>query len=73
MDKNSLGKVVGANIKQARKAKGITQKEVASLLKKYQPDYSKYESGEIQLDYEKIIYLCKLFDITPNDIFEGLF
>ena len=73
MEENSVGKVIGSNIKQARKAKNLTQKEVALLLKKYQPDYSKYESGEIQLDYEKILFLCKLFDITPNDMFDGLF
>lgn len=73
MEKRTVGQIVGQNLKQARKAKGITQKEVAVMLKKYQPDYSKYESGEIQLDYDKIIFLCKLFDITPDDLFDGLF
>lgn len=38
---------------------------------KYQPDYSQYENGIIELDYEKIVFLCKLFDITPNDLFDG--
>ncbi len=37
---------------------------------KHQPDYSEYETGKIQLDYEKIIFLCKKLDITPNDLFE---
>ncbi len=73
MEKSSVSQIVGFNLKQARKAKGITQKEVASMLKKYQPDYSKYESGEIQLDYDKIVFLCKTFDITPDDLFYGLF
>lgn len=73
MDKKTASQIVGQNLKQARKAKGVTQKEVATLLKKYQPDYSKYESGEIQLDYDKIVFLCKLFDITPDDLFDGLF
>lgn len=56
-------------MKQARTNKGITQIEIAKELKKHQSDYSAYETGKIQLDYEKIIYLCKRFDITPNDLF----
>ena len=64
-----IAKAVGENLKAARKAKGITQKQLASELNKYQSDYSEYETGKIQLDYEKIVYLCKRFDITPNELF----
>lgn len=64
-----IAKFVGENLKQARCAKGVTQKQIAAELKKYQSDYSEYETGRIQLDYEKIVYLCKRFDITPNDLF----
>ncbi len=64
-----IAKTVGENLKQARVAKGITQMQIAAELKKYQSDYSQYETGKIQLDYEKIVYLCKRFDITPNDLF----
>lgn len=64
-----IAKIVGENLKQARKAKELTQKELAHELKKYQADYSEYETGKIQLDYEKIVYLCKRLDITPNDLF----
>ena len=64
-----IAKKVGENLRLARKSCGITQKEIAKELGKYQSDYSEYETGKIQLDYEKIIYLCKRFDITPNDLF----
>ncbi len=64
-----IAKMVGENLKQARKAKGITQKQIAAELHKYQSDYSEYETGKIQLDYEKILYLCKRLDVTPNDLF----
>ena len=60
---------VGENLKQARLAKGLTQKQLAAEMKKYQPDYSEYETGKIQLDYEKIVFLCKRLEITPNDLF----
>lgn len=66
---NDLSKIVGENLRAARKAKGVTQKQIAAELHKYQSDYSDYERGKVQLDYEKIVYLCKRFDITPNDLF----
>ena len=64
-----ISKIVGENLKKARIDKGITQKQIAAELNKYQSDYSEYETGKIQLDYEKIVYLCKRFDITPNELF----
>ena len=66
----TIAKIVGKNLKDARKAKGITQKQIATEMNKYQSDYSEYESGKIELDYEKIVFLCKRFDITPNDLFD---
>ena len=65
-----IAKKVGENLKSARLAKGVTQKQIAAELHKYQSDYSEYETGKIQLDYEKIVYLCKRFDVTPNDLFD---
>lgn len=70
---NNISATVGNNLKNARIAKKMTQKEVAALLNKHQPDYSEYETGKIELDYQKIIFLCRLFDITPNELFDGLF
>ena len=65
-----IGKTVGENLKLARRAKGLTQTQLAKELHKYQSDYSQYETGKIELDYEKIVYLCQRLDITPNDLFE---
>lgn len=64
-----IAKIVGENLKQARTAKGITQKQIANEMHKYQSDYSEYETGKVQLDYEKIVFLCRRFEITPNDLF----
>ena len=68
----SIAQIVGENLKLARKAKGLTQTQVAEALNKYQSDYSDYERGVVQLDYEKIVTLCKMLDITPNDLFAFL-
>ncbi|MBE7078804.1 MAG: helix-turn-helix transcriptional regulator [Clostridiales bacterium] len=64
-----IAKTVGENLKAARQAKGITQKQIAAELGKRQPDYSDYETGKVQLDYEKIVYLCNRLDVTPNELF----
>ena len=65
-----ISKIVGNNVKQARKDKNLTQKEVARLMNMTQQQYSRFENGIFQLNYEQIIFLCKLYEITPNDIFE---
>ena len=64
-----IKKTVGENLKFARQAIGLTQSQLAKEMNKYQSDYSQYETGKIELDYEKIVFLCKRLGITPNDLF----
>ena len=65
-----IAKIVGNNIKQARKLKGLTQTEVAKVFRMTQQQYSRFENGVFELNYQQIINLCKLLDITPNELFE---
>ena len=65
----NIAEIVGKNLRYARKANGLTQKQLADEMNKYQSDYSEYERGRVQLDYEKIVFLCDRLDITPNDLF----
>lgn len=65
-----IAKKVGENIKEARKFKGLTQAQVAKIFHMTQQQYSRFENGVFELNYEQIIEICKLFDITPNDIFD---
>ena len=62
-------KIIGNNIKEARKAKGLTQKEVAAILLMTQQQYSRFENGIFELNYDQILKICKILDTTPNDIF----
>ena len=39
-------------------------------LKKYQPDYSDYETGNIELNYDQIVFLCERLDMSPNELFD---
>lgn len=63
---------IGINLKNERKAKGLTQKYVADQMGILQTHYSRYERGIYQLDYDKIIAVCKIIETTPNALFEGL-
>ncbi len=64
-----IAKAVGNNLKQARKDKKLTQREVAGRLNMTQQQYSRFENGVFELNYGQILFLCKLYDITPNDLF----
>ena len=65
-----MSKVVGNNIKQARKFKGLTQTKVAKLLNMTQQQYSRFENGVFELNYNQIFQICKLLNTTPNEIFD---
>ena len=65
-----IAKIVGNNIKTARKIKGLTQKDVAQYFRMTQQQYSRFENGIFELNYKQIYDICKLLDTTPNEIFE---
>ena len=65
-----IAKIVGNNIKDARKLKGLTQTQVAKIFRMTQQQYSRFENGVFELNYEQIVKICELLDITPNEIFE---
>ena len=35
-----------------------------------QQQYSRFENGKFELNYEQILKLCELYNFTPNDIFD---
>ena len=57
---------LGENIKTARKAAGVTQKELAERLQVYQKDISRWETGVRTPSAEYIIQLCKALDISAD-------
>ena len=66
----STAKIVGDNLKLARKAKGYTQKQVADKLSMAQQQYSRYENGVYEINYDLMLRLCEILDVTPNDLFD---
>lgn len=63
-------KRIGKNLKEARKYKGLTQREVAEIMQMTQQQYSRFENGVFELNYEQILQLCKLYEVTPNELFD---
>ena len=62
-------KTVGMNLKNARRAKGYTQKELAAMMYMTQQQYIRFENGVFELNYGQIVRLCELLDVTPNELF----
>ncbi len=66
----NIAQKVGNAIKIGRKLKGLTQKQVAEIFHMTQQQYSRFENGVFELNYQQIIDLCHLLDLTPNEIFD---
>jgi len=65
-----IAKKIGKNIKILRKQKRITQTEIAKMLNMTQQQYSRFETGIFEFNYTQILGICRILEITPNDIFE---
>lgn len=66
----NIAKKIGLNLKLARKSNGMTQKVLANKLLMAQQQYSRFENGIFELNYYQIIAICKILNISPNDLFE---
>ncbi len=64
-----IAKIIGENLKEARRFKGLTQKAVAERMHMTQQQYSRFENGIFELNYAQILFLCNLYDIMPNELF----
>ena len=62
----SLKLEVGKKLKDARKNAGYTQREVAEKMFMTQQQYSRFENGIFELNYEQLSFLCKLYDISAD-------
>lgn len=56
----------GKRLKESRKIAGYTQRQVADKLNMTQQQYSRFENGKFELNYEQIIFVCKLFDVSSD-------
>ena len=61
---------LGENIKQARKAAGITQKALAEALDVYQKDISRWETNELVPNTLTFAKICKVLGASADEILE---
>lgn len=65
--------IIGENIQALRKAKGLTQEQLAELVSLSPNHLSAIERGVYQLKYEKLIEIINCLECTPNDVFVGTY
>ena len=59
---------IGENIKRLRKAKNVTQEQIAEVLGISVTAVSKWERNEAQPELSKIVALCELFEVDANEL-----
>ena len=61
---------INENIKKARKAAGITQKELAKIIGVHQKDISRWENGERTPSIEAFFGICKALKTSADTLLE---
>jgi transcriptional regulator with XRE-family HTH domain len=63
-----MKKETGHKIRQIRELKGYSQEYVASKLGISQRAYSKIETNQTKIDWERITKIAELFEVDPIDM-----
>ena len=66
MKDNDARKAFGLRVKELRKLRGLTQKELANKIGGLFPQINKYESGLSSPPLEKIIKLAEVLDTSAD-------
>lgn len=61
---------LGEKLYNLRRKKNLSQEELAEKLNVTRQTISKWETNQSMPDFDKIDPLCKLYGITPNDLFD---
>lgn len=60
--------IIGNNLYKVRKAKGLTQAEVAEKAELSDRTYADIERGSVTMRIDSLLKICAALRITPNDI-----
>ncbi len=63
---------VGERLYNLRKEKGLSQEELAEMLKVSRQTISKWETGESNPDFDKIEPLCEIYSVTADELIRGI-
>lgn len=62
---------LGQRLYELRKAKNLSQEQVADILGVTRQTVSKWETDQSTPDFDKILPLCQLFDISTDELISG--
>lgn len=62
---------LGERLYELRKKKGLSQEEVAEKLNVTRQSVSKWETDESKPDFDKIVPICELYEISTNELLGG--
>ena len=62
---------VGERLLELRKKKGLSQEEVANILNVSRQTISKWETDQSSPDFDKIVPICNLYEISANCLLTG--
>ncbi|MBA2749371.1 MAG: helix-turn-helix transcriptional regulator [Tatlockia sp.] len=66
MDAEAKREIIAARIKEARRMSGLSQLQVADILKIQRPTISEMEAGNRKVTAEEIAQLADLYDVSVN-------
>lgn len=72
IDNDNILKIIGNNIKIARHQRNYTQERLAEELNTSDKFVSMIERGASGLSITNIVNLCKILNIEPNTLFNGI-
>ena len=64
--------MIGEKLLELRKKKGLSQEEVAQELNVSRQTISKWETDQSTPDFDKIIPICELYNITTDELLRGI-
>lgn len=62
---------IGEKIYELRKKKNMSQEELAQVLNVSRQTISKWETGESNPDFDKIVPLCNFFELSTDEFLKG--
>lgn len=60
----------GERLQLLRRSSGLTQEQFAEQLQVSRQAVSKWESGKGYPEVEKLLFICRQYHVTLNDLFE---
>ncbi len=61
---------IGENLRKFRKECGLSQEQVAQMIKVDQSNVSRWERDLSRPDYECLVQLAKIYEVSINDILD---